>query len=441
MRYLIRNGLLVTMDPNRTVVKGDLLIEGGRIAAIGDVRDGDAPIIEADGMAVIPGLIQTHIHSCQTLFRGLADDMPLLEWLRSRIWPFEAAHDPESLYISSMLGFSELLLGGTTTVVDMATVHHTGSVFQAAVDSGIRANIGKALMDMGAGVPPGLIQSTDAALRDWEELHARYDGTADGRISSSLAPRFVLSCSRPLLEEVARLSREKRVIVQTHASENRDECRAVEEVTSMGNVEYLHDVGLTGPNVIFAHCIWLSPKEVEILRSTGTVVAHCPSSNLKLASGIAGVHDLMSKGVTMTVGADGAPCTNNLDGFLEMRLAALLQKPPHGAKALPAAEAFELLTVKAARALGKPDIGSLELGMCADVAVVNLSGCHQPLDPAADIYSTLVYSSKATDVRHVWVDGRMVVKGGRLLTADVPELVSRGRTQLRSLLDRVNGNV
>lgn len=438
MKYLIRNGLLVTMDSKRTVMKGDLLIRDGRIAAVGNVEDNEAPAIDVQGMAVIPGLIQTHVHTCQTLFRGMADDLPLLEWLRERIWPFEAAHDADSLYYSAMLGYAELLLGGTTTVVDMATVHHTASVFQAAIDSGIRASVGKALMDTGLGVPGGLIEPAETALTEWKTLHNRFHGAAGGRVTSSLAPRFALSCTKALLQQVARLARETGSLIQTHASENRDECRAVEEETSLGNVEYLHEVGLTGSDVILAHCVWLSPREVEILRATDTVVAHCPSSNLKLASGIAGIHHLLSQGIAVTVGADGPPCSNNLDGFLEMRLAALLQKPSCGAGSVTARQAFEMLTVGAARAIGRPDLGSLEVGQSADVVAVNLQGCHQPLDPGADIYSTLVYSSKAADVRHVWVDGRMVVKGGRLLTADSSDLVARGRTHLMKLTARLN---
>ncbi|HAH95849.1 MAG TPA: N-ethylammeline chlorohydrolase [Firmicutes bacterium] len=438
MKYLLKNGLAVTMDPNRNVFQGDLLIENDRIAAIGThLVDSEAETIDLTGMAVIPGLIQSHIHACQALFRGLADDLALLDWLRNRIWPFEAAHNAESLYTSGMLGYAECLLGGTTTVVDMGTVHHTDSLFQAALDIGIRAIIGKALMDMGEGVPSNLVESQEEAINDWQRLHSKFHGADGGRVLNSLAPRFALSCTRPLLERVAALAQQYGVIVQTHASENRDECAAVKSIAGLGNVEYLHQTGLTGKNVVLAHCIWLSEVEKDILAQTGTVVAHCPSSNLKLASGLAAVPEMLGRGIAVTIGADGAPCNNSMDAFLEMRLASLLQKPGQGALAMPARLVFELATVTAATALNLPEIGSLVTGKKADVVAVDLERCHQMYLPEADIYSALVYSAKSSDVRHVWVDGQMVVGDGRPLTADAANLLQKAKIQAAAIRQQV----
>ncbi len=422
-RLLLRGATVVTMNPGREVLAGDVLVEDDRIVDV-------APKIRATRVdelrllpdtLLIPGLVQPHIHLCQTLFRGRADGLELLDWLRERIWPFEAAHTPESLYVSAMLGGVELLRSGTTAILDMATVRHTEAVFQAAKKLGIRATIGKALMDKGQGVPRNLKDTTQDALAESLALAERWHGAENGRLRYAFAPRFVLSCTEELMRAVAREARARGLGIHTHASENAGEIEAVREASGLDNVSFLRELGCVGHDTVLAHCVWLTSEEQKILRETGTHVAHCPSSNLKLASGVAKIPELLAMGINVGIAADGAPCINTLDGFLELRLAALIQGPRSGPGALSSEKAFELATLGGARALGLADqIGSIEVGKKADLVAIDLRAAH--LTPMADVYSTLVYGVRGSDVANVWVDGVERVRNGRVRGVKLPSL-------------------
>jgi 5-methylthioadenosine/S-adenosylhomocysteine deaminase len=427
----ILGGTVVTMDATRRVLQGDLMVEGGAIAAIADPHvTARGPNLDATGCLVIPGLIQSHVHMCQTLMRGHADDLDLLSWLKARIWPYEGALDEAAAAASARLACAELMLGGTTAVLDMATVHHTDVIFDAARESGLRATIGKAMMDAGAGVPASLREDTRASIDESLALIQRWHGTAGGRLRYAWAPRFVLSCTEGLLRETCAEARRTGTRIHTHASEQRAEIDVVRRERGMDNVAYLDHVGMTGADVGLAHCVWLSETEKSLLGRTGTHVLHCPSSNLKLGSGIAEIPDLLSRGVNVSIGADGAPCNNNLDAWMEMRLAALLPKHRDGVSALPAEDAFELATLGGARALGLEDkIGSLEVGKRADIVVVEVNRAH--VVPAESPYSQLVYACRASDVRHVVIDGQIVVRDGKLETLELPRVLSEARRHAR----------
>jgi cytosine/adenosine deaminase-related metal-dependent hydrolase len=426
------------MDPARRVLRADLLIEDGRIARIGKGLRAPrgAEAIECAGKAVLPGLVQAHVHLCQALFRNQADGLELLDWLNQRLWPYEAAHDARSLRFSARLGIAELLLSGTTSVLDMATVHHTGELLRAAEDSGIRYTGGKCLMDA-AGSPPGLREETRAALDEAERLGTRWHLAAGGRIRWALCPRFVLSCTDALLRGVRALSSRHGWLVHTHASENRAEVREVRARTGKDNVEHLSRLGLAGPDVVLAHCVHVTPREARLMARSGTSAVHCPGANLKLASGVAAVPRLLSRGVNVALGADGAPCNNTLDAFHEMRLAATLHLPAFGPRAMPPAEVLAMATIRGARALGlEREIGSLEPGKRADVTVVDLRAPHA--SPAGeDLHATIVYCARASDVTDVLVDGRPVVRKGRLLTLDAAALARAAPAELARVLRRV----
>lgn len=436
MKTLIRGATLVTLDSERRVLHADILVDGDIIRAIGpELRPERVDrTIEAKGLTVIPGLIQTHVHFCQTLFRGVADDMSLLEWLKTRIWPLEGNHDADSAYWSAMLSIGELLKGGTTTVVDMESVHHAGSAFQAMQDSGIRGVAGKTLMDTAS--PSPLLESTEHALDSSVYLLEKWHGKANGRIQYAFAPRFALSCTDELLREVAKLADHYRVMVHTHSSENPEEVQLVQELRGLPNVLYLQSVGIAGPRTLLAHCIHLTDEEVRVLADTRTRVLHCPSANLKLASGICDVGRLLDAGVEVSVGADGAPCNNNLDGFHEMRLASLLQKPKHGAAAMPARRALELMTLDGARAIGQQDrIGSLEVGKQADLAILDLRQLHT-WPSTGDVYARIVYSARSSDVVMTLVAGQVVYDHGRLTTLDEGEVLHKSQAAAERLLQR-----
>jgi cytosine/adenosine deaminase-related metal-dependent hydrolase len=438
---LIRGGVVVTMNDAFDIVAGDVSIRDGRIAALGpDAADSRAhdTVIDAHGAWVLPGFIQTHVHLCQTLFRGYADDLPLMEWLRRCVWPMEAAHTATSLRAAARLGITELLTSGTTTVLTMETVHDTDVVFEAAAESGIRATIGKCMMDLDAGddVPKRLQETTAASLDESVAIGKRWDGAGQGRLRAAFAPRFAVSCTRELLEAVGSLSAASRTLVHTHASESRDEIAIVKQLSGgLSNVEYLASLNLASPRLCAAHCVWSDDREQGLLAEHGVKVMHCPSSNLKLGSGIAPVTGMRARGITVSLGADGAACNNHLDMFTEMRLAALLQAVQRGPGALPARDALWMATRAGALTLGLEDeIGSIEAGKRADLILIDRDGPH--LVPGPDPYSTIVYAARATDVRTTIVDGQLLVDARTPVRMDRAEIAAEARAAARDLAAR-----
>jgi len=433
---LLRGGTVVTCDADNRVVQGDVLVRGREIAGVGDVRtSGMTRIVDARGCAVIPGMVQAHVHLCQVLMRGMADDLPLLEWLRRRIWPLEAAHDEASLRASAELGLLEAMQSGTTTVLDMGTVRGHDAVMDACVRSGIRAVSGKAMMDRGDGVPAGLCESTQDSLRESERLAKDWSGAGGGRIGYAWAPRFILSCSEELVRGAVARAKPRDEIVHTHAAEHPAEREAVRAALGDDDVAVLRRWGVAGPRAVLAHGVQLEIEEARLIARDGTRVVHCPSANLKLGSGIARVAELDGMGVQLALGADGAPCNNNLDPWTELRHAALLAKIRTGVTTLPAKRALRLATIDGARALGLDAlVGSIEPGKRADLVVVRLDGAH--VEPGGDVFSRLVYACGARDVTHVLVDGRFVVKDREHEMLDAEAVKARARTQAKKLAAR-----
>lgn len=434
---LIKGGTLVTMDAGNAVLEGDLLVRDGRIVRVGTGHAESADVtIDARDCAVLPGFVQTHIHLCQTIFRGSADDLQLIDWLKRRVWPLEAAHTRESVRASARLGVAELMKGGTTCALTMETVSHTEEVFRVVEETGFRATVGKCMMDRRDGdTPLALQEETEASISESLMLLEKWHGRADGRIRYCFAPRFAISCTRELLGRVAELARERGAMVHTHASENRNEIQLIEQETGQRNVEYLDSIGISGPHVLLAHCVHVNDDEMTLLSSGGTHVAHCPSSNLKLGSGIAPVTGMLERGISVSIGADGAACNNRLDMFTEMRTAALLQKVTCGTQALPAQRVLRMATIDGAHALGLgSEIGSLETGKRADITIINLNRPH--LTPRADVISTLVYAAEASDVRTVLIDGETVLLDGELQTLNESEVMGEANSEWKLLKGR-----
>jgi cytosine/adenosine deaminase-related metal-dependent hydrolase len=442
MDTLIRGGTVVTCDPEDRIVLGDVLVRDHTIARVGGPRRGAegeraVRVVDARGCAVVPGFVQGHVHLCQVLMRGMADDLPLLEWLRRRIWPLEAAHDERSLSASAELGLLEAMLGGTTTLLDMGTVRAHDAVMEACVVAGVRAMSGKAMMDVGDGVPEGLRESTRASLDESERLARAWSRAGDGRIGYAWAPRFILSCSEALVRGAVERAAERREIVHTHAAEHPDERAAVRRAMGQEDVAVLRGWGMAGERTVLAHGVQLEDEEMRQLAREGTRVVHCPSTNLKLGSGIARVAELDAAGVSLALGADGAPCNNNLDALTELRHAALLAKVRTGVTSMPARRALRLATIDGARALGLGDItGTVEPGKRADLAVVRLDAAH--VEPGGDVFSRLVYACTARDVVHVFVDGEHVVKNGEHQRLDGERVKARARAEAKRLVARAN---
>ena len=432
----LSNATLLTMRPGDSPTIGNLRLEGNRITAVGSIepRDGDK-ILSCENCVVLPGFIQTHIHLSQTLFRNTAENLSLLDWLMQRILPFEAAHDAESIAASTELAIAELFLSGTTTVLTMEAARHTDSLLDVVERSGIRAIVGKSLVDRPVGIA-NFSESREDAIADVLRLKKAWHGRDDGRIEICLAPRFVLGCSESLLHDVVNIAAQENLRIHTHASENDLETQQVRDETGLGNIEYLHSLKLLGPSTFIAHCIHLDPSEIELIAQTGTHVLHCPTANLKLGSGIAPIPEMLEKKVSVTLGSDGAPCNNTLDIFREMSLAVLIQSGRLGVGRLNASDVLEMATRKAAEALGKErEIGTLEAGKLADVVVFDLN--RPNTCPAQDIVAAIVHSSTPQNVRDVFVNGRCVVRDGTLTDMSIGHVTTQARENLTALLSRV----
>ena len=426
---------MLTMNDALDLVEGPVVVRDGVIVQVGGAEPEGLPTIDVSGCVVLPGFVQTHVHLCQTIFRGAADDLALLAWLRQRVWPMEAAHDEVSLRVSTQLAVHELLRTGTTCVLTMETVHGTEVVLETLAASGLRATVGKCLMDSDDAAPARLKQSVRPAMDEALALRAAWDGAAGGRIRVALAPRFAVSCSRELLEATAAVADAHAMLVHTHASEQRDEIAVVRAIAGMGNLAYLADTGLATSRLCAAHCVWVDDAEQALMAEHDVKVMHCPGSNLKLGSGLAPIVEMRARGITVSLGADGAACNNRLDMFDEMRLAATLQAVRLGPGTLPAREVVWMATRAGARTLGldsrhrtgvagfprRPDRGR------------RLGTERRPVD---DPYSSLVYACRGTDVRVTMVDGDVLVRDGTHRGVDALALAVDARHQAQRLRAR-----
>ncbi len=439
---------IITNDANRFIFKDhSILVDGNLITRIepAEVLHAEAKmngwdIVYEPNLVLIPGFIQTHIHLCQTLFRGLADDLELLDWLQYRIFPFEAAHSKESMKASVQLGLSELIRCGTTTILDMGSINHSEIVFEELQNFGMRAFHGKAMMDIN-NVFPKLSEKTSDAVESSRQLAKAFHNSKNGRIKYAFAPRFLLSCSDELLIKANELVNEfSGSLFHTHASENRSELDAVRNRCGHDNIEHFENINILNEKSCIAHCIWLNDNEVELMKKQNARVLHCPSSNLKLASGIANIPRYIEKGINVSLGADGAPCNNFLDIFIEMRLASLIQKTIHGPKVMDAETVFELATISGAKALHLENkIGSIEEGKNADLVLLNLDKIHNSLsDEKENLYSKIVYSCDHSNVHSVMIDGEWIFSNYELLKFDEKKIYSDAKSEVKKLLNRVN---
>ncbi|MGA9117226.1 MAG: amidohydrolase family protein [Bacteroidota bacterium] len=443
-KRILRTGRILTMDRERRVVEGGgIVLEGPVIREVlgpGEAARWAGPATDLGGRTALPGFIHTHVHLCQTLFRGLADDLDLLDWLQQRILPFEAAHSAASIRASALVGLAELIRSGATTLMDMGTIRHEEEIVRAVTESGIRAMVGKALMDLN-DLYPALKETTSAALSSARAEAEAWHGSAGGRVGYAVAPRFVLSSTEELLRGAYEITRSHPgSLFHTHASENLREVEAVRRRCSMENIEYLDAIGVLGDNTCLAHCVHVGEGELDLLAKRRAGVLHCPSANLKLGSGVAPVPRMMQKGIKVSLGADGAPCNNTLNMFTEMRLAALIQKPLCGPRSMDAWTVLETATRGGARCLGMEErIGSIEPGKRADILFLDLEKVWNPLAPAtgAEVASAIVYCCSSGNVRDVMADGEWLLRDGELCTIEEEGVRPRAREELKALLGRV----
>ena len=435
MTTLIKNGTCVTMNAKRDVVTHDLRIENERIVEIGKdlkARSGET-VIDAKDCWVIPGLIQVHTHLVQVLFRGLADDLELLDWLQQKIWPFEKAHNESSLRATARLGILEMQTTGTTTIVDMGTTTGIGYVFEEAEAAGLRYYGGNCFMDLKSASGP-LYRALDESLKETEAMIKVWHKKTP-LLEYVIAPRFAISCTEKMMRAGVELQQQHGLLLHTHASENKHEVALIKKRTGLGNVDYLNKLGLLNDKAVIAHGIHLSKSEAKKFVHACAGLAHCPASNMKLASGFAPIPEYLKMGMKIGLGTDGAPCNNTHDGFLEMRFAGLIHKPKFGPRSMPAEEVFRLATLGGAEVIGREkDLGSLEKGKLADIVIVDRS--HSSVATVENAYSSLVYSCSGRDVRDVFIHGREVVRARRHVSLEESAVIASARSELQKILRR-----
>lgn len=401
----------------------DVGVRDGRIALVGTAGAEDRydRVIAADGCALIPGLVNCHGHAAMTLFRGIADDLPLKPWLEEKIWPLEARLTAECVYWGSMLAMAEMIRGGTTTFSDMYFFEEETA--RAAAESGMRA-----VLSRGLAVGPNLHN----ALEENRQLAEEWHQGGGGRITIQLGPHALYTCPPRQLAPILDLAAELGLALQIHISETRDEVEESFARYGKSPVAVLEEAGLFQFPVLAAHCVHLSEEDIGILARHQVHVSHNPVSNLKLGSGIAPVPQMHAAGLVVGLGTDGASSNNNLDMFLEMRLAALIHKGIAGDPTLvPAGLALEMATSMGAKALFLDEVGYIEEGMKADITLVDLNRVH--LSPRHDPYGAIAYAAKASDVTLVMVDGRILLEDGRLTTIDEERTIYEAQRCLRAI--------
>ena len=420
---LVYNGTILTMDDrNRTIPNGLLAISGNTIGHVGQDEKGSLKAqkeLDAEGGLILPGLINGHTHAAMTLFRGLADDLPLMDWLNNYIFPAEGKMDADFVRVGTLLACAEMIMSGTTTFCDMYLFEE--EVARAAKEAGMRCLVGEVLYDFPSPnygtIEKGFIY-TEALIERWRR---------DSLINIAVEPHSLFTCGVELLRKANDLALGKGVPLILHLAETREELKEIERRYGKNPTQHLKDLGLLGSHLIVDHCVHVSKPEIELLAENEVSVVHNPESNMKLASGIAPVPDMIAKGMKVGLGTDGCASNNNLDLFGEMDMAAKLHKASKlDPTVMDAQTLVKMATIDGARALGLEKItGSLEAGKKADLIVIDTNKPH--LIPMYNPYSHLVYAAGGHDVRHSVIDGNLVMEDRRLLTLDLEDILVRSR--------------
>jgi 5-methylthioadenosine/S-adenosylhomocysteine deaminase len=426
----IADGAVLAAD--MSVRSADVLAdrETGRIVEVGDTARGDE-VLDADSGLVIPGLVNAHCHVAMTLLRGYADDKPLDAWLREDIWPTETELETDDIVAGTRLGAVELLKNGVTALGDM--YFEVPESAAALAEAGLRARVGHGIVTVG--------KEEVTARADFEtglDVARELDGAFDGRIATALMPHSLTTAAAALLAEYVPRAREAGIPLHYHANETRDEVEPIVEERGVRPLEYADELGMLEEGDFIAHGVHTDRTEIELLAERGVGVAHCPASNMKLASGIAPVQELLDAGVTVGIGTDGAASNNDLDAFDELRDAAMVGKlKADDASAVSAPEVVRAATAGGADLLGF-DSGRIEPGALADLAVIDLEAAH--LTPAHDLVSHLAYAVRGSDVRHTVVDGDVIVRDREILTLDEAAVRREAERHAESLIARAESD-
>lgn len=427
-KWMIKNGTFAVLQDEKSILRGYMVVEDDRITYIGEEEpqvEGDIEIIDGTHLFFMPGLINTHGHTAMSLLRGYGDDLALQVWLQEKMWPMEAKFTANDVYWGSSLSIVEMLKGGTTTFLDM--YDHMDQVAAVTELSGMRGVLTRGVIGLcSPEVQKHKLDEATAFAKDWH-------GKANGRITTMISPHAPYTCPPDYIEKFVQVAHELDLPLHTHMSETTTEVEQNVQDYGVRPVAHLQKLGVFSRPTLVAHGVHLTDEEIEILAAHKVAVSHNPGSNLKLASGVARVPELLKAGVTVSLGTDGPASNNNLDMFEEMRLAALIHKGVTGdPTAVPASEALRMGTIYGAKSLFLDEIGTLAPGMKADFIALNTDQAH--FLPHTDFISHAVYSASAKDVEHVWVDGKQIVKNGNCITLDEEKIRREAQSAFERLL-------
>ncbi len=425
---IIKNGYVITMDPQRRIIEhGSVAVEGGRVKAVGkEIEESADTVIDASGKAVLPGLINAHTHLSMTLLRGMADDMAIMPWLQDVIWPAEKRMTEKHCYTGALLGCLEMIKSGTTCFADM--YFFMNDVAKAVAKTGLRASLSYGIIEMDD------ITRRESEIKAGEKFVKSHHGAANGRIQAMFGPHAPYTCSPECLTRVKELAKKYEVGIHIHLAETKANVDAMNQRYGKRPVEHLQDLDFLGPEVLAAHCVWLTEEEIGHLRGSGTKPVHNPVSNMKLGSGVAPIPEMLESGIPVALGTDGAASNNSLDMFSEMKFATLLNKSHRSdPTAVPAQAVLEMATINGAKALGlEEEIGSIELGKRADLVLVDLKKPH--LTPSHSVVSNLVYNSVGSDMDTVLVNGNAVMQERKVLTLDEKTVLEKAQEAAADLV-------
>ena len=424
---LIKNAII--LDPEKDInAKKDLLIKDDLIYKIDEeiAQDNVDKIIDAKDKILLPGFVNTHTHLSMALFRGLADDLSLDEWLNDNIWPMEANLNEYYCYIGALLGAVELIKSGTTTFSDM--YFYMEDVAKAVEESGIRAVLSYEIIDFGE--EEKIKDEIEKNMNLFKNCH----NTADGRIKVFFGPHSPYTASEELLKKVRKLADENNIKIHIHVSETQKEIDDVSAEKGLRPFEYLDSIGFLGPDVLCAHCVWLSDEEIEIIKKHDVKISHNPCSNMKLASGIAPVKKLLDNDICVAIGTDGASSNNNLDIIEELKTASLLQKVSTlDPEALNSDEALAMGTIEGAKALGLDDeIGTIEVGKKADLILIDTNNANMIPD-SSKLSSNIIYAANGFNVDTTICNGQILMENRQLTTLDEQDIYKKAKEAIDEL--------
>lgn len=438
-QILIKNALIVSMNQDRDIFEGDLLVEDNKIKALGkidkDIIDPEAEIVEAKGKIVMPGMVNTHVHLSQQLARGIADDVDLLTWLRKRIWPFESNMDLEDSYISSLACSLELIKSGVTCFAE-AGGQHVDGMGRAVTEAGLRGVLSRSTMDTGEGLPLNWQESTEVCLEKQIELLERWHNKAEGRIKYWFGLRTIFNNSDKLITKTKELADKYNVGIHMHVAEIADEVQYIKQTRGRTTVEHLQSLGVLDSNFLAVHTVWLTDREIDFFRLNDVKVSHNPGAAMKVVLGFARIPEMLEKGICVSIGTDGAPSNNRMDMMDEMYLTSLIHKGRTlNPKAVPAETVLEMATLNGARSVLLDDqIGSLEVGKCADLIIINPHSIGSI--PLHDRVANLVYAMHSSNVESSMCNGKWLMKDNKVLTIDEERILREAQKRASSLMKK-----